>query len=187
MSAVIVVPRPIADDATAQWRRRVLRIGSLCQIGFGTFWLQNAIRPRFPLVALLALATGVAGLATAIVRTRGSAPRPSSTGARELETRITIATVAQIGVSVVVPVALLALGRGELVMPVIIVSVGALFVYLGSLVRVPRLGALGAALVVIPIAALTLLSGTAQVAVMLLSAGALMVGNGAAGMRALTE
>ena len=185
MTAVIEMPRTIAADATTQWRRRVLRVSSLCQIGFGTFWLQNAIRPRFPLVATLALLTGVAALVIATMKTRGSAPRPSAIGARELETKLTIATVIQIAVSVVIPVALAVLGRGWLVMPVIIVSVGVLFVYLWSLVRVPRLGALGIALVVIPIVALATLAGTAQVTVMLLGAGALMVGNGAAGVRSL--
>jgi hypothetical protein len=169
--------------ATAQWRRRVLRISSLCEIGFGSLWVSNALRAHFPAAGPIVLLIGAAGLAVSIRTTRGTAPRPSGPDARVLERKVTIASVLQIVASVALPVALVAIDRNELIVPVIIVTVGALFVWLNRLLHVPRLGALGGALVVIPIAALAALSGSARSTLMLLAAGTLMVANGSAGIR----
>jgi hypothetical protein len=168
--------------AAAQWRRRVLRISSLCEIGFGSLWPANALRPHFAAAGPIVLLIGAAGLALSIRATRGTAPRPSGAHARALERKITIASVIQVVASVVLPVALVATGHGDLIMPVVIVTVGALFVWLYRLLHVPRLGALGSALIVIPIAALAALSGSAQSTVMLLAAGTLMLVNGTAGV-----
>jgi hypothetical protein len=177
-------PNPIA---TAQWRRRVLRISSLCEIGFGSLWLSNALRPHLAVAGPLVLLLGAAGLAVSIRATRGTAPRPSGADARAIERKVTIASVIQVVVSVAIPIALATAGRGELIMPVIILTVGVLFVWLYRLLHVPRLGALGAALVVIPIAALAALPGSAQHTVVLLAAGSLMAANGGAGVRAVVQ
>jgi hypothetical protein len=174
-------------NATAQWRRRVLRISSLCEIVFGTLWLANGIRPHVSVAGIAVLAAGTVGFVVSLRATRGIAPRPVGAEASVLERKVTIATAVQIGVSIVVPAALIVVGRSESIMPFVIVSVGALFVYLFRLLRVPRLGLLGAALVVVPIAALAGLSGSAQTTVTLVGAGMLMVANAAVGVRALAD
>jgi hypothetical protein len=187
MTSVAAPVRVVESSPIAQWRRRVLRVSSLCQIGFGTVWLANAVRAHAPNVSPVLLAVGLVGFGAAIAATRGSAPRPSGREARSLERNVTIATVVQLVASFVLPVVLIVSGHSWLVMPVVVVSIGALFVYLYRLLQVPRLGALGAALIVIPIAAIAALSGSAQTAVMLGVAGSLMVANGSAGVRSLAR
>lgn len=186
-TALPVVATAEVSAATVQWRRRVLRISSLCEIAFGTLWFANATRAVVPVASALVLLLGAGAFAAAIRATRGTAPRPSAPGARALERRITIATVAQVVVSAVVPLALVATGHGSLVMPVVVVSVGVLFVWLHRLLAAPRLGFLGGALIVVPVVALVTFSGSAAVTVMLFATGTLMLATAAAGVREITR
>ena len=172
--------------AVAGWKRRVLRISSLCEILFGSIWIANALRPHIPVAAAVVLATGAIMFAISVRATRGSAPRPSGPQARALERRITIATVVQIVATLVFPVVLAPAGLGSFVLPAIVASVGVLFVWLGRELHIPRLRALGIALVVVPIAAMALLPASAQTTALLAAAGTLMLATGARGARTVS-
>ena len=185
MSATAITQESIAPVAVAQWRRQVFRISSLCQIFFGSIWVANAIRHFLPLEGSLVLLGGLVGFAFATRSTRGTTTRPRGLEADALGRRITIASVVQIVGAIVLPVGLVATGHGALVMPVIVASVGLLFVWLDHAVQLVRLRALGAALVVVPIATTAALSGPAQTTTLLAIAGTLMVATGVAGVRTL--
>ena len=171
--------------AVTQWRRRVFRISSLCEIFFGSIWASNAIRSYLPFEASLALLAGLVVFAMSIRATRGTAPRPAGSDARALEHRITVASVVQIVAAIVLPVALVATGHGTFVMPVIVASVGVLFVWLDREVHLVRLRVLGTALVLVPVVTTIALSGTVQTTSLLAVAGTLMVATGVAGVRTL--
>ena len=174
------------NSEVAQWRQRVFRVSSLCEIFFGSVWIANAIRPTLPIAgAVVVFLTGLGACAISIRTTRGVGACPNGAAARMLERRITAASIAQLAVAIVLPVGLVAVGLGEWAMPVVVASVGLLFVWLDREVQLARLRRLGTALVALPIAATLALPGSAQAPCLLAVAGAAMVVTGLAGVRSI--
>ncbi|MGO8874939.1 MAG: hypothetical protein ACLQNG_04135 [Acidimicrobiales bacterium] len=180
---------PGSPDAKLAWRRRVCRIGSLIQLGFAALWLGRGILAtgwtgRLPLGLGLvagAVALGVWGEA----RTRGLAPRPSDPAARQLERAVTVATVLQLGASFGFPFVVIALGRPDLVVGTVSVTIGILLLWLRARLRTPGHLVAGALLLVVPVGLALALAGNALTAATALAVAAVLVGSAAVGLGSL--
>lgn len=178
-----------AIDARLAWRRRVARIGSLIQLGFAALWLgRGTLATGWPARAPIALALVAAAVAIGVwgeTTTRGLAPRPTGPAARPLERAVTIATVVQLAASFGLPVVLTALGRPDLIVGTVSVTIGMLLLWLGT--RLGTAGHLvaGVLLIVVPVGLAAALAGSALTAATGLATGVILVGSAIVGMRSL--
>lgn len=183
----VLLPGP--SDAKLAWRRRVSRVGSLIQLGFAALWLARGTLAtgwtgRLPLgLALVAgaVALGVWGEA----RTRGLAPRPSEPAARQLERAVTAATVLQLGASFGLPFVVIALGRPDLVVGTVSVTIGILLLWLRARLRTPGHLVAGVLLLVVPVGLALALGGNALTAATSLAVAAVLVGSAVVGLGSL--
>lgn len=195
METLTQTTRPVVQvppaHARLAWRRRVARIGSLIQLGFAALWLARGTLAtgwggRLPIALALvagALALGVWGEAS----TRGLAPRPTGPAARQLERAVTIATVIQLAASFGLPIVVSALGRPDLIVGTVSVTIGILLLWLRAILRTPGHLAAGVLLVVVPVGLAVALSGNALTAATGLATGAILVGSAVVGMRSLSR
>ncbi len=183
----VLFPGPA--DTKLAWRRRVSRIGSLIQLGFAALWLgrgtlATGLPGRLPLGLVLvagAVALGVWGEA----RTRGLAPRPSDPAARQLERAVTVATVLQLGASFGLPFVVIALGRPDLVVGTVSVTIGMLLLWLRATLRTPGHLVAGVLLLVVPVGLALALAGNALTAASGLAVAAVLVGSAVVGLGSL--
>jgi hypothetical protein len=188
------VNRTVPPSLTAQmrearrgWKLRVARIGSLIQLAFAAFWLARApLATEWPgkLVLAVILAATVVGVGVwGEARTRGLAPRPRGMAARHIERAVTVATVLQLAVSFVLPVVLSSLGRSDLTLGTISVTIGLLLLWL--YVKLNTYGHLvaGVLLVVVPIGLALALSGHVLTAATGFATGAVLIANAVLAMR----
>jgi len=107
--------------ATTAWSRRVRRIGGFIQVAFAAFWLiRGGLIAHSSVGASLALvfsAVVIAVIVYGIRATAGKAPRPSSPEGKHIERAVTVATVIQLAASFAVPVAVIAAGYSDWVLP----------------------------------------------------------------------
>jgi hypothetical protein len=175
--------------ARAAWRRRVARIGSEIQLAFAVLWavrgtLATGWPGRLPLA--LALAAGIAAVAAwGVVATRGLAPRPRGTSARQLERGITIATIAQLAASCVLPVILSAAGRADLTVTAVAITIGILLLWLRATLATPGHLVAGVLLIAVPGALALFLAGSSLTAAAGLATAAILTGSAITGLRAL--
>lgn len=181
------VPGPLEQAAVTAWRRRVATVGSQFQLAFAALWLVRGTLatgwPGRPLLAI-GLVAAAAGLsAWGAVATRGLAPSPRGPRAQRLGRSITIATVVQLAVSCALPFAVGALGRPDLTVPVIAVSIGILLLWLRA--KVGSAGHLiaGILLIAVPTALALALAGNALTAVAGLATAAILAGSAWTGFR----
>jgi hypothetical protein len=172
------------------WSRRVRRVGGLIQLAFAAFWL---IRGGLTIgggpgltIAAVSAATAVAAAIYGVRATAGTAPRPTDPEARRIERAITIATIVQLIASFAAPIAVIALGRPDWVLPSIAVTIGPLLLWLDHRVDVPRYRPIGWALIAGPVLLTVALSGTALAASTGLGAGILLLATALAGFHDLT-
>ena len=179
----------VAGDPIAEWSRRVRRVGGIIQLAFAVFWLIRgslAVGGRagtFLVTAFVALGLGV--LTYAVRFTRDVAPRPAGLEARRLERAITVATVVQLVASFAAPAAVLAVGRGEWVLPSIAVTIGPLLLWLDHRVGIRRYKVAGWMLIVGPVLLGATVSGSALTASTGIGAGLLLLAVAAAGFHDL--
>jgi len=178
-------------DARAAWRRRVARGGALIQLAFAALWLvRGALATgwpgRLPIAITLAAAALTLGSWGAII-TRGLAPRPRGPAAHRLERAITIATVAQLAASCALPFLVSALGRADLTITTIAVTIGILLLWLWARLATPGHLAAGVLLIVVPGGLAFALTGSTLVATAGLTTAAILTGSALAGFRALTS
>jgi hypothetical protein len=138
------------------WAVRVSRVGSLVQAGFAGWWLARAVlATTVPGRSVLA-AAGIVGGATVVVvggwSTRGLGGRPTGPAARSVERKLTVASIGQLAASVAVGAVAPALHRPALATPLIVISLGVLFWWMGGLLSMTSYRTLGAALVLGPAA-----------------------------------
>lgn len=176
-----------AIDARLAWRRRVARIGSLIQLGFAALWLgRGTLATGWPARLPLALALVVAAVAIGVwaeTSTRGLAPRPTGPAARDLERAVTIATVVQLAASLGLPVVVAALGRPDLIVGTVSVTIGLLLLWLRSRLATPGHLVAGILLVVMPVGLAVALAGNALTAATGLATGTILLGSAVVGVR----
>jgi hypothetical protein len=182
------LPEPAARAA---WRRRVARIGALIQLAFAALWITRGTLAtgwpgRLPIALVLAAAVVTLGIWGAVT-TRGLAPRPRGPAARRLERGITIATVVQLAASCALPFLVAALGRADLTVPAIAVTIGILLLWLWARLATPGHLAAGVLLIVVPGGLAFALTGTALTAAAGLATAAILAGGALVGFRALTS
>ena len=138
------------------WAVRVGRVGSLIQAGFAGWWLARAVLattvPGRSVLAAAGIAGGAAVVAVGGWSTRGLGERPTGPEARFFERKLTLATIGQLVASVAVGAVAPALHRPALATPLIIISLGVLFGWMGRLLSMTSYRKLGAALIVGPAA-----------------------------------
>jgi len=178
-------------DARAAWRRRAARVGALIQLAFAALWLvRGALATgwpgRLPIAITLAAAALTLGSWGAII-TRGLAPRPRGPAAHRLERAITIATVAQLAASCALPFLVSALGRADLTITTIAVTIGILLLWLWARLATPGHLAAGVLLIVVPGGLAFALTGSTLTAAAGLTTAAILTGSALAGFRALTS
>jgi hypothetical protein len=175
--------------ARAAWRRRVARVGSLIQLGFAALWLGRAAlatgwTERLPLALTLvacAVAIGVWGEA----KTRSRAPRPAGLAARRLEREVTIASVLQLAGSFVLPVVVSALGRPDLIMGAVSVTIGILLLWFRAKLGTPGHLVAGLLLLVVPVGLGFVLAGSLLAAATGFAVGVILFGSALVGLRSL--
>jgi hypothetical protein len=186
-------PAPNLPDraARAAWRRRTARVGALIQLAFAALWLtRGTLATGWPERLPIALTLTAAAVALGIwgaVRTRGLAPRPRGPAARRLERAITIATVAQLAASCALPFLLSALGRADLTVTTIAVTIGILLLWLRARLATPGHLAAGILLIAVPGGLAFALTGSTLTAAAGLATAAILAGGALAGFRALTS
>jgi hypothetical protein len=177
------------QSAVAAWSRRVRRVGGLIQLAFAAFWLARGglvIGGGIGLALTVAGAVITLGAAGYGVRaTAGVAPRPTGPQARRIERAVTVATVVQLIASFAAPVAVIAAGRPDWVLPSIAITIGPLLLWLDHRVHVPRYRPAGWALIAGPIVLGTVLSGPALAATTGIAAGVLLSAVATAGFHDL--
>jgi hypothetical protein len=193
MKTLAETTRPVrlspAIDARLAWRRRVARIGSLIQVGFAALWLGRGTLAtgwpgRLP-IALALVAVAVAIGVWAQARTRGLAPRPAGAAARQLERAVTIATVMQLAASFGLPVVVAALGRPDLIVGTVSVTIGILLLWLRTKLGTAGHLVAGVLLIVVPVALAVALAGNALTAATGLATAAILLGSAVVGVRSL--
>src|SRR5262249_4741292 len=117
--------------------------------------------------------------------TRGLAPRPTGPVARHLERFVTGATIAQLVASTVLPFVLSALGRPDLTVGTISITIGILLLWLHTKLRTVGHLVAGVLLVAVPVGLACALSGNALIAASGLSTGVILIANAIVGARAL--
>lgn len=175
--------------ARQAWRRRVARVGSLIQLGFAALWLGRVTlatgwTERLPLALTLvagAIAIGVWGEA----KTRLQAPRPAGLAARRLGREVTIASVLQLVASFVLPVVVSTLGRPDLIVGAVSMTIGILLLWFR--VKLGTVGhlAAGILLLVVPVGFGLVLDGNPLAAATGLAVGVILVGSALVGLRSL--
>jgi hypothetical protein len=177
--------------ARGAWRRRAARIGALIQLAFAALWLTRdtlaTVWPgRLPVALTLAAAAVALGIWGAVT-TRGLAPRPHGPAAHRLERAITIATVVQLAASCALPFLLSALGRADLTITTIAVTIGILLLWLWARLATPGHLAAGILLIAVPGGLALALTGSTLTAAAGLATAAILAGGSLAGFRALTS
>jgi len=182
----------LADqDARAAWRRRVAYAGSLFQLAFAALWLVRGTLAagwpaRLPIAIALAAAAAGAGIWGALA-TRGLAPQPRGQAAARLGRAITIATVAQLAASIALPFILSALGRPDLAVTSIAITIGMLLLWLRArLASVGHLAA-GVLLIAVPAGLALALTGNTLTAATALATAAILLASAITGFRALAS
>ena len=187
---------PRSDPATgpaarAAWRRRVARIGSLFQLAFAALWFARASLAtgwpgQLPIAITLAagaIAIGVWGAAAP----RGLAPQPRGPAARRLGRAITIATIAQLAASCVLPIIVSAAGRADLTVTAVAVTIGMLLLWLRAKVATPGHLTAGIALIAIPAGLALGLTGNTLTAAAGYATALILTASAITGFRALTS
>jgi len=179
----------VAGDPIAAWSRRVRRVGGIIQLAFAAFWLIRgslAVGGQAGASLVTAAVVLALGVLTYGVRcTRDVAPRPAGPEARRLERAVTVATVVQLVASFAAPAAVLAVGRGEWVLPSIAVTIGPLLLWLDHRVGIRRYKVAGWMLIVGPVLLGATVSGSALTASTGIGAGLLLLAVAAAGFHDL--
>jgi hypothetical protein len=181
-------PDPVARAA---WRRRVALVGSLFQLAFAALWLvrgmlATTVPARLPVAVILAAAALAIG-AFGAVSTRGLAPQPRGEAAARLGRAITIATIAQLVASCGLPFVVSALGRPDLTVTSIAVTIGMLLLWLRRRVGSAGHLAAGVLLIVVPGGLALVLSGSMLIASSGLATAAILTGGAIVGFRALAS
>jgi hypothetical protein len=178
-----------SGGARLAWRRRVARIGSLLQLGFAALWLgRGTLATGWPGRVPIALAMVAAAVAIGVwaqARTRGLAPRPTGPAARPLERAVTIATLAQLAASFALPVVVSVLGRPDLIVGTVSVTIGILLLWLHARLGTPGHLVAGVLLIVVPVGLAAVLAGNALTAATGLATGAVLTGSAIVGVRSL--
>jgi len=176
-------------SATAAWSRRLMRIGGFIQLAFAAFWLvRGSLNISGDVGVALAVVFGAAVIAVAaygIRVTAGTAPRPTSPEARRIERSVTIATIAELVASFVLPVIVIVAGHSDWVLPSIAITIGPMMLWFDHLVHIPRYRAVGWALTIGPVLLVATMSGSALAATTGISAGLLLGATAAAGFHDL--
>jgi hypothetical protein len=185
------VPASPELTARAAWRRRVAAIGSQFQLAFAALWLvRGTLATGWPARALIAaiLVAATAGLsAWGAVATRGLAPQPHGPQAQRLGRSITIATVAQLAVSCALPFLVGALGRPDLTVPTIAVTIGILLLWLRARVRSVGHLIAGILLIAVPAALALALAGSVLTACAGLATAVILACSAYTGFRSLSR
>ncbi len=179
------------DAARRAWARRVLRVGGTIQGCFAAFWLvRGSLALGGSLGTAMAFVLGgvaLVALVFGIRATAGMAPRPSGAEAKRLERSITIATIIELIAAFVLPAIVIAVGRSDLTLPSIAITIGPLLLWLDHELATTRYRIVGWALTAGPVVLAIALSGTALVATTGLTAGALLLVSATSGFRALAR
>jgi hypothetical protein len=182
---------PAGDTARCAWSRRVLRVGGIIQGCFAAFWLvRGGLALGGGLGAALAVVLGgvaLVALGYGVRATAGLAPRPLGDEATRLQRAITVATVVELVAAFVFPAIVIAVGRSDLTLPSIAITIGPLLLWLDHRLDIPRYRPVGWALTVGPIVLALVLSGSALAATTGLAAGALLLFTATAGFRQLAD
>jgi len=175
--------------ATTAWSRRVRRIGGFIQVAFAGFWLlRGGLIVHSSVGASLALVFSVVVIAVIVYgirATAGKAPRPTSPEGKHIERAVTVATIIQLAASFAVPVAVIAAGYSDWVLPSIAITIGPLLLWLDHRVHIPRYRPVGWALIVGPVALGLTMSGPSLAATTGISAGVLLLATAALGFHDL--
>jgi hypothetical protein len=173
----------------AAWSRRVRRIGGFIQTAFAALWLVRAsltIGGAAGNALVAASAAAVIGVLAYGVRvTAGTAPRPHGPQASRIGRSVTVATVAELAAAFALPVAVIAAGHPDWVLPSIVITIGPLLLWLDHLVHIRRYRLVGGALTAGPVILAATLSGPAIAVATGIAAGVLLLGTAAAGFRDL--
>src|ERR1700682_4628332 len=133
---------PKASSARRAWAGRVLRIGGVIQACFAAFWLvRGSLAIAGPVGTALAaalVAVALGALVYGLAATAGLAPRPRGNDAARIEREVTIATIIQLAASFVAPFIVITLGRSDLVLPSIAITIGPLLLWLNHRLGIPR-------------------------------------------------
>ncbi len=189
-AANLSLTAPSVDlSPTAAWSRRVRRVGGLIQTAFAAFWLVRGSlvvggAATDVLIAIFSV-TVIGAFAYAIKATAGTAPRPRSPEAGRIERAVTLATAIQLAASFALPVAVLAAGHADWVLPSIAITIGPLLLWLDSRVHIPRYRPAGWALIVAPVILVAAMSGTLLIATTGIAAGSLLLVTALAGFHDL--
>lgn len=182
-------PAAVGLTPRAAWSKRVRWIGGLIQAAFAAFWLLRGsvvIGGRAADVLIAVFGVVVIGVFSYAIRAAaGTAPRPKSPEGRQIERRVTIATVIEFAAAIVLPVIVSAAGHSDWVLPSIAITIGPLLLWLDHEVHVPRYRPVGWALTVGPVILVATMSGTPLVATTGIAAGVLLLWTAAAGFRDL--
>jgi hypothetical protein len=175
--------------ATTAWSRRVRRVGGFIQVAFAAFWLvRGSLTVPGTVGVWLAVAFSalvIAVTAYGIRVTDGKAPRPTSPEGKRIERAVTVATIVQLAASFAVPIAVIAAGYPDWVLPSIAITIGPLLLWLDRRVHIPRYRPVGWALIVGPIALGLTMSGPPLAATTGIAAGVLLLGTAALGFHDL--
>ena len=179
------------QDARAAWRRRVAYAGSLFQLAFAALWLVRGTLAagwpaRLPIAIALAAAAAGVGIWGALA-TRGLAPQPRGQAAARLGRAITIATVAQLAASIALPFIVSALGRPDLAVTSIAITIGMLLLWLRARLASAGHLAAGVLLIAVPAGLALALTGNTLTAATGLATAAILLASAITGFRALAS
>jgi hypothetical protein len=181
-------PTAIAN-AKLLWKDRVARLGSLIQLGFAAFWLARgtwATEWALRLPAAAILATAVVAMGVWVERsTRSLVPPSRGFAAQQLGREITIATVLQLAASFALPEIVMVLGRPDLVVGSVSVTIGILLLWLYVELKTPRGWVSGLLLLVIPVGLAFFLQGDNLTAATGLIVGAILLSSASEGVLSL--
>jgi hypothetical protein len=178
-------------NPSTAWSRRVRQVGGLIQAAFAAFWLL-----RGSLVLGAQAATALIATFTVVVvvvfiyafRATGAiAPRPTGAEAKQIERRVTIATVIEFLAALVLPALVIVAGHSDWVLPSIAITIGPLLLYLDRLVMIPRYRPVGWVLTLGPLVLVAVMSDAALIATTGIGSGILLLGTAAAGFRDLAR
>ena len=185
----VQIPTGAEAAATTAWSRRVRRVGGFIQVTFAAFWLiRGSLTVQGNVGVTLAFVFSACVLAVIVYGVRvtaGKAPRPTSPEGKHIERAVTIATIIQLAASFAVPVAVIAAGYPDWVLPSIAITIGPLLLWLDRRVHIPRYRPVGWALIVGPIALGLTMSGPSLAATTGIAAGLLLLGTAALGFHDL--
>lgn len=179
------------QDARAAWRRRVAYAGSLFQLAFAALWLVRGTLAagwpaRLPIAVALAAAAAGVGIWGALA-TRGLAPQPRGQAAARLGRAITTATVAQLAASIALPFILSAIGRPDLAVTGIAITIGMLLLWLRARLASAGHLAAGVLLIAVPAGLALALTGNTLTAATALATAAILLASAITGFRALAS